>query len=131
MPIRVSTLRQPGIPLELLLKRVPPSYEYPIIVPIEAFMIVGGYVDDLPNQQVRGWLGVPLICRDGLGSSPRPRSLASWDDARIAGIFAHQRPISGECPSAANPESAETLHRLLDIGQQITRVTDPPKGCWR
>jgi GAF domain-containing protein len=123
-------------PERLLTRVFPSSYEYPNyrVWQSRQALIVEDMRTIYPATQVRGWLGVPLICRgEAIGvitlDSQEP-GFYGQDDARIAGIFAHQAAIAVENARLhrQTQNRAETLHRLLDIGQQITRVTDRPKG---
>jgi len=86
------------------------------------------------TKQVAGWMGVPLIFHDQvigvITLDSRTPGLYDENDARVATVSANQAAVAIENARLHHQTQvrANELHRLLEIGQQITRITDRPKG---
>lgn len=123
-------------PGELMGYVFPPSETYPNyrVWQSKQPLIVEDMHLSYQARHVRGWLGVPLICRgEAIGvitlDSQSP-GFYDEDDAQTAMVFANQAAIAVENAGLHQQtrERADALRRLLEVGQQIARVTVSPRG---
>jgi GAF domain-containing protein/ActR/RegA family two-component response regulator len=94
-------------------------------------------VDDMQTaygtRRLYGWMGVPLIYHDRaigvITLDSKTPGFYNQDDAQVVMTFANQAAIAVENAHLHQQtrERADALHRLLEIGQQITRVSERPK----